>query len=158
MLHGFGLALFMSMEKGLSHSSAILGSHLEYLLPLNLADRYRPVDGNDHRWYKFLSDMTSWSLCGTQNRWRLEGSGRWRVPRSSTLLAGGEDAVSPKFWLDIVVGSLQQLNDRKPPFRHSIYLRFRAVHSWCTVTSQTTQVALMWFSRNPCLHLQNRIC
>ena len=79
----------------------------------------------------------------------------WKVTQKSSLLAGG--CSKSEFGMVIVASRMQQLHERKPPFRRSPSVRLRAMYLRCNMVSQTQHVALLWLSRKTCPHLQHRI-
>ena len=79
------------------------------------------------------------------------------MSRNSSLLGGLSGCSKSDFGMVIVAGRLQQLHDRKPPFRRSLSLRLSVVHSRCAVAWPISQVNLLRLSRKSFPHLQHRI-
>ena len=108
-----------------------------------LAGRCRSDVRIQHRWYRLLSDLiTVW------HSGQVKVSRLWKVTGITKHIIAGWwiGSSNSEFGMILVDSWLQQLHDNKTCFRHSLYMRLRAVHLRCAVASQTPQVAQLWLS------------
>ena len=90
---------------------------------------------------------------------QMKVSRLWNVTGVTKLFIAGLRIGCSKseFGIVFVAGRFQHLHDRRHCFRRFLFLWLSAEHSRCAVASQTPQVALLWLSRKPFLHLQHMI-